>query len=51
MRSKIRKIANYLTFYEIISFLAIFEPINLTLDNISKKDIYILTIKAKEQNL
>ena len=36
MRSKIRKIANYLTFYEIVSLLAIFEPIYLTLNNISE---------------
>ena len=36
MRSKIRKIANFLTFYEIISLLAIFEPIYQTLKNISE---------------
>ena len=36
MRSKIRKNANYPTFYEITSFLAIFEPIYLTLNNISE---------------
>ena len=36
MRSKIRKIAHYLKFYEIISLLAIFEAIYLTLINISE---------------
>ena len=42
MRSKIRKIANYLTFYEMISLLAIFEPIYLTLDIISEnKHLYL----------
>ena len=38
MRSKIRKIANYLTFYEILSTLGIFEPIYLTLKNISENE-------------
>ena len=41
MRSKIGNIVNYLIFYEILSLLAIFEAIYLTLKNISEnKHLY-----------
>ena len=41
MRSKISKIANYLTFYELISLIAIFEAIYLKLYNIPEnKQLY-----------
>ena len=41
IRSKIRKIANYLTFYAIISLIAFFESIYLTLNSFSEnKHIY-----------
>ena len=53
MRSKIRKIANYLTFYAIISIVAFYEPIYLTLNNISenKNFVFSKSIKYKEENL
>ena len=50
MRSKIRKIANYPTFYEIISLLAIFESIYIKLNNISEKKTFIFLKPINPKN-
>ena len=52
MRYKIRKIANYLTSYEIILLLAIFEPISLTLKNNSEnKNLYFKNLLNPKNNI
>ena len=52
MRSKIRKIANYLKFYEIISLLAIFKAIYLTLINISEnKHFYFSNLSNQRKKI